>query len=83
MSTMRIAAEEFPGVFAEAEVRVTALLGKRTFWEKATILHTEYHRGPEKPFPARYSRHYYDVAMLSETATKMRRWPTRSPCMAS
>ena len=23
-----------------------------------------------KPFPARYSRHYYDVAMLSETAIK-------------
>jgi len=64
------AAEEFPGLFAEAEVRVTALLAKRTFWEKATILHAEYRRGPGKPFPARYSRHYYDVAMLSETAIK-------------
>jgi hypothetical protein len=38
------AAEEFPNLFAEPEVRVTALLAKRTFWEKATILHAQYHR---------------------------------------
>jgi hypothetical protein len=61
------AAEEFPRLFAEPEIRVAALLAKRTFWEKATILHAQYHRGPGKPFPARYSRHYYDVAMLSQT----------------
>jgi Nucleotidyl transferase AbiEii toxin, Type IV TA system len=64
------AAEEFPKLFAEAEVRVTALLAKRTFWEKATILHAQHHRGPGKPFPARYSRHYYDMAMLSQTPVK-------------
>jgi len=64
------AAEEFPKLFAEPEVRVTALLAKRTFWEKATILHAEYHRAPAKPIPARYSRHYYDVAMLSEAPIK-------------
>lgn len=62
------AAEEFPKLFAEAEVRVTALLAKRTFW--ATILHAQYHRGSGKSFPARYSRHYYDVAMLSQTPIK-------------
>ena len=38
----------------------------RSFAEKATILHAEYHRPPEKPLPDRYSRHYYDVAMLAE-----------------
>jgi hypothetical protein len=64
------AAEEFPTLIAEPEVQVTALLAKRTFWEKATILHAQYHRGPEKPVPARYSRHYYDVAMLSGTSIK-------------
>ena len=64
------AAEEFPHLFAEPEVRVTALLAKRTFWEKATILHAEYYRRPGKPVPARYSRHYYDVAMLAETPIK-------------
>jgi hypothetical protein len=64
------AAEEFPRLFVEPEVRVTALLAKRTFWEKATMLHAQYHRGPGKPVLARYSRHYYDVAMLSQTPIK-------------
>jgi Nucleotidyl transferase AbiEii toxin, Type IV TA system len=59
-------AEEFPHVLADAEVPVIALLAKRTFWEKATILHAEYYRPPEKPLPDRYSRHYYDVAMVAQ-----------------
>jgi len=60
------AAEEFPNVVTDGDVIVTALLAKRTFWEKATILHAEYHRAPEKLLPDRYSRHYYDVAMMAE-----------------
>jgi Nucleotidyl transferase AbiEii toxin, Type IV TA system len=64
------AAEQFPGLFTEAEVRVTALLAKRTFWEKATILHAQYHRAAGQAIPARYSRHYYDVAMLCGTSIK-------------
>lgn len=59
-------AEEFPHVLADAEVPVIALLAKRTFWEKATILHAEYYRPPEKPLPDRYSRHYYDIAMVAQ-----------------
>ena len=59
-------AEEFPALIADIDVGVVALLAKRTFWEKATILHAEYHRPPEKALPERYSRHYYDVAMLAE-----------------
>ena len=59
-------AEEFPNVVADGDVDVVALLAKRTFWEKATILHAEYHRPPEKPLPERYSRHYYDVAMMAQ-----------------
>jgi hypothetical protein len=59
-------AEQFPELLADAEVGVVALLAKRTFWEKATILHAEYHRPPEKALPDRYSRHYYDVAMLAQ-----------------
>jgi hypothetical protein len=46
-------------------VEVNALLAKRTLWEKATILHAEYYRPAEKPLPGRYSRHYYDVAMVT------------------
>lgn len=59
------AAEEFPDVVKDGEVSVEALLAKRTFWEKATILHAEYHRPLERLVPERYSRHYYDLAMLT------------------
>jgi hypothetical protein len=63
-------AEEFPKLMSEADVPVVALLAKRTFWEKATILHAEYFRAPEKPVPDRYSRHYYDVAMMAQGPIK-------------
>ena len=45
---------------------MVALLAKRTFWEKATILHAEFHRPADKSLRDRYSRHYYDVAMLAK-----------------
>ena len=38
---------------------------QRTFWEKATILHTEFHRPADKPTPDRFSRHYADTAALA------------------
>ena len=59
------AGEEFPKVVADGDVAVIALLAKRTFWEKATILHAEYHRPLEKQILDRYSRHYYDISMLA------------------
>jgi hypothetical protein len=59
--------EEFPDLITAGAIPVMALLAKRTFWEKATILHAEYHRSGAKPLPERYSRHYYDVAMLAES----------------
>ncbi|MCZ2152874.1 MAG: nucleotidyl transferase AbiEii/AbiGii toxin family protein [Bryobacterales bacterium] len=61
-------AEEFPALASVCEV--TALLAKRTFWEKVTILHAEFHRPLERATPHRYSRHYYDVAMLSKGPVK-------------
>jgi hypothetical protein len=63
-------ADEFPDLVPDGHVEVIALLAKRTFWEKATILHAEYHRPLEKPLPDRYSRHYYDVAMLAQGAIR-------------
>jgi hypothetical protein len=60
------AREEFPKVVVDGDVAVVALLAKRTFWEKATILHAEYHRPLEKQLLDRYSRHYYDVSMLAQ-----------------
>jgi len=60
------AGDEFPNVVTDRDILVKALLAKRTFWEKVTILHAEYHRTADKPIPDRYSRHYYDVAMMAE-----------------
>jgi len=38
----------------------------RTFWEKATILHSEHHRPADKPTPDRFSRHYADTVALAQ-----------------
>jgi len=63
---MPFAAEHFPQLFAEPVCSITTVVARRTFWEKATILHAEYHRPPSKPIPLRYSRHYADVAAMSQ-----------------
>ncbi len=66
------AAEAFPGVFGEPSCSVVALTAERTFWEKATILHQEFHRPAGTAMPARLSRHYYDLAMLAKSPVKDR-----------
>lgn len=58
-------AEVFPKAFPDWRCQVMALEIERSFWEKATILHTEYHRPPDKSLPDRFSRHYADTAMLA------------------
>lgn len=58
-------AAHFPAIgFPQA--RAVVLSPVRTFWEKATLLHAEYHRPEFKGAPERLSRHWYDVAMLSD-----------------
>ena len=57
-------ADAFPAAFADWHCVVTALELPRTFWEKATILHAEYHRPAILPMPDRYARHYADMARL-------------------
>ena len=57
-------AERFPAGFREVSYPVKVLSVERTFWEKATILHAEYHRPADKELPARLSRHYSDVSEL-------------------
>jgi hypothetical protein len=59
-------ADEFPAVFADWHCEVVALGLARSFWEKATILHAEYHRPADQPTPSRYARHYADLARLLE-----------------
>lgn len=52
--------------FPDWRCEVVALEVERSFWEKATILHTEYHRPADKPIPDRFSRHYADVAAMAK-----------------
>ena len=62
------AAEFFPDVFKDSqECKVIALKAERTIWEKATILHQEANRAKDCPLPLRFSRHYYDLAMLAQS----------------
>ena len=51
-----------------AQVRV--IRAERTFWEKATILHHEAHRPAGNLQPARYSRHYYDLARMAASPVR-------------
>jgi len=53
-----------PGAFDDFKTEVVALELERTFWEKATILHAEFHRPADKPIKDRYARHYADFAAL-------------------
>jgi hypothetical protein len=59
-------AEVLPASFPDWKCEVVALETERSFWEKATILHTEYHRPADKPTPDRFSRHYADMAALAK-----------------
>ena len=60
----------FPKVFEQVFVKVNAIVAKRTFWEKATILHQEANRDESKSLPLRYSRHYYDLASMARSEVK-------------
>jgi hypothetical protein len=53
-----------PGQFDDFSAKVKALEIERTFWEKATILHAEYHRSADKQMKDRLARHYSDFAAL-------------------
>lgn len=59
------AAEEFPDFFEEPSYRLKVLEAERTFWEKATLLHSEYYRPEDSTTAERISRHYYDLHRLA------------------
>ena len=64
------AAEVFPHLFEQPDCFVQAIKAERTFWEKATILHQEAHRPEGKALPLRYSRHYYDMALMAKSGVR-------------
>ena len=60
--------EEFPSLSQSPSCQVTVLSAERTFWEKATLIHAEFHRPVTSPRPERVSRHYSDLARLARSA---------------
>ncbi|MDO8271637.1 MAG: nucleotidyl transferase AbiEii/AbiGii toxin family protein [Gammaproteobacteria bacterium] len=56
------AAQAFPHVFQQTHCNVKVISAKRTFWDKATILHHEANRPAGSTQPRNYSRHYYELA---------------------
>lgn len=59
-------AEAYPDAIDDATVPVRVLSIERTFWEKATILHAEANRPADKATPGKFSRHYADLAALTD-----------------
>ena len=55
-----------PSMLQDEVSEVRVLDAKRTFWEKATILHKEFHRSLDSPLPIRLSRHFYDLVQLAD-----------------
>ncbi len=64
-------ADVLPGMEKEFDA-VVAMEVERTFWEKATILHAEYHRPASQAIGDRFSRHYSDLATLWKPARRGR-----------
>jgi hypothetical protein len=64
--------QAFPDLTGLNAVDVRTLGIERTFWEKATILHMLFHQDAKKPLADRMSRHYYDMAQLTQHDAKAR-----------
>lgn len=71
-SIMPYAAKVYGRVFEQPDTNILTVLPERTFWEKVTILHREALRDENRPFPSRYSRHYYDVYCMTKAPVKDR-----------
>lgn len=59
--------EVFSDRLSDSTIHLNTLAAERTFWEKATILHAEFHRpkdGKSKQSPPRLARHCYDLYQL-------------------
>lgn len=64
------AAQVYGRLFKQPLTDILTVLPERTFWEKVTILHREAFRAEDRPFPSRYSRHYYDLYRMMQTKVK-------------
>jgi hypothetical protein len=66
------AAQQYGRLFDQPSTDVLTVMPERTFWEKVTILHREAFRAEGSSFPARYSRHYYDLYRMAQFDVKER-----------
>jgi hypothetical protein len=57
-------AEVFPDLLGPCSFPVRVVAARRTFWEKAMLLHEETYRPGDKPRKSRLARHYYDLWSL-------------------
>ncbi|AUB80618.1 nucleotidyl transferase AbiEii/AbiGii toxin family protein [Candidatus Thiodictyon syntrophicum] len=57
-------ANAFPELFGPSRFQVRTVAARRTFWEKAMLLHEETYRPADKTRGQRLSRHYYDLWCL-------------------
>ena len=57
-------AEAFPDLMRDSAFSLKTVAPRRTFWEKAMLLHEEAFRPADRPRKARLSRHYYDLWCL-------------------
>ncbi len=71
-------AEAFPELPGSESFAIRAVSPRRTFWEKAMLLHEETYRPEGKPRKIRLARHYYDLWCLSKRVWRSRLWPTRA-----
>lgn len=60
-------AEHYPQLFDQPQTPLKVLAARRTFWEKATILHAESIRPIEQPMQPRLARHAYDLHQLMQS----------------
>lgn len=58
--------DAFPDLLSKDSVEVHAVMPKRTFWEKAMLLHEETFRPVDKRRKEHLARHYYDLYRLIE-----------------
>ncbi len=56
--------DAFPDLLSEPQARVRSVIPRRTFWEKAMLLHEETFRPKEKRRRKAMARHYYDLYRL-------------------
>jgi hypothetical protein len=62
--------EAIPSVIYNSDIEIKILEAKRTFWEKATILHMFANAPKDKKIQIRQSRHYYDLYNLINSSIK-------------